>query len=178
MKRILFILALVLPSSANAQLIMRPYIGASYIYSDSKLKYNYADDFETQGDSYSANIGMKISKYMGVEGFYQKSSAVENKRADFVNEAKFTAYGADIVGYLPMDGKYFNFLVALGFGSYKFESTNPDFSRYDFGGRAGVGLQFNITRNIGIRAMARHVFISTEHVSSLNEVSAGVQLQF
>lgn len=88
-----------------------------------------------------------------------------------------------MVGYLPVTPQ-FDLLGAVGIGSYDVEVTvknqGQEVSDSDdgFSWRIGVGGQFNITNNWGIRVMARYVDPDVENLNNMVDISAGIRYTF
>lgn len=165
------------------------------------------DDILDDQDSLSFVAGARISKYWGLEAFYQQSyddntktsvDAVTLNNPDYhlMNDytTSFKAYGLDLIGYAPVS-PYFDFVGSLGLAQYKFENealltsyyvdhTNPvdvvkrNFDEDKIGWRAGIGAQLNIADGIALRAMYRYIYIGGDLVDDLNEVSFGLRFLF
>ena len=146
-----------LTSNANA-LDFRPYVGAQY-----NATHVNAKGLETNVDmhSYSVFVGTEYNKYFGTEVFYQNS----NKWHKIINGKKekvdFDAYGLDIYGYLPLGCEGIVSLIGTtGIANYDFDYANNKGKGSDngLGYRLGGGIQYNVTNNIGIRALGRYVW--------------------
>ena len=165
------------------------------------------DDIMDDQDSLSFVAGARISKYWGVEAFYQQSyddntvTSVDNKTLNHIDyhllndyTTSFKAYGADLIGYVPLS-PYFDFVGSLGLAQYNFENeglftayyvdgTNKrdvvkrSFDEDKIGWRAGVGAQLNIADGIALRAMYRYIYIGGDLVDELNEFSLGLRFLF
>ena len=165
---------------------IRPYIGLDYVYSmsDIDIKINGIDVLEENLNAFAVSLGLKFNRYVGLETFYQQSEEGEKTILGVVKtEDKYKAYGLDLVGYLPVTPQ-FDLLGAVGIGSYDVEVTvnnqGQEVSGSDdgFGWRIGVGGQFNITNNWGIRVMARYVDPDVEGLNNMVDISAGIRYTF
>lgn len=158
-------------------------------------------------DSLSFIIGARISKYWGLEAFYQQSyddntvSQVDNKTLNnidyhLMNEytTSFKAYGLDVIGYVPFS-PYFDLVGALGLAKYKFENkavfasyyvdhtevrdvVSRNFNENKLGWRAGIGAQVNIADGVALRAMYRYVYVDGDIIDNLSEFSLGLRFLF
>lgn len=185
--------------SANAaEISFQPYVGMDYSY--SKLKY---DDIKSSIDGYpvvfdsnnmkdtnnslSLVAGAKFHPNFGAEIFYQKSDEQDKtRRADGLMakySTKFTAYGLDAIGYLPVADKT-EILGAVGLAQYKVKGKvggNVIYGSGDedgLGVRLGAGAQYNFTDHIGARAMLRYVVLDNEWVDNITEFSLGIRYTF
>ncbi len=158
--------------NANA-LELTPYVGLDYNY--SMLHHDSSMDAIMAGQAHSASVvmGTKLSPYAGVEAFYQLSK--KEHKAD--NRSQLQAYGADILGYLPLGcyGEY-EVLASAGLGQYTAKYNKDQDS--GLGYRLGAGLQYNVTDNWAVRAMYRHVWVDKNVLDCVNEVSLGVRYSF
>lgn len=165
------------------------------------------DDVLDDQDSLSFVAGARISKYWGLEAFYQQSYddntktsvdtvTLNNPDYHLMNDytTSFKAYGLDLIGYAPVS-PYFDFVGSLGLAQYKFENealftsyyvdhTNPadvvkrNFDEDKIGWRAGIGAQLNIADGVALRAMYRYIYIGGDLVDDLSEVSFGLRFLF
>ena len=165
------------------------------------------DDVLDDQDSLSFVAGARISKYWGLEAFYQQSYddntktsvdtvTLNNPYYHLMNDytTSFKAYGLDLIGYAPVS-PYFDFVGSLGLAQYKFENealftsyyvdhTNPadvvkrNFDEDKIGWRAGIGAQLNIADGVALRAMYRYIYIGGDLVDDLSEVSFGLRFLF
>lgn len=170
--------------NANAVELL-PYVGLDYNYSmlnhdeavvvgeDSDA--NLIKDGVMAGQAHSASVvlGTKVTPYAGVEAFYQLSKK-EHKVDD---RSQIQAYGADVLGYLPLGcyGEY-EVLASAGLGQYTAKYNKDQDS--GLGYRLGAGLQYNVTDNWAVRAMYRHVWVDKSILNSINEFSLGVRYSF
>lgn len=158
--------------NANA-LELTPYAGVDYNY--SMLHHDASMDAIMAGQAHSASVvlGTKVTPYAGVEAFYQLSK--KEHKAD--NRSQLQAYGADVLGYLPLGcyGEY-EVLASAGLGQYTAKYNKDQDS--GLGYRLGAGLQYNVTDNWAVRAMYRHVWVDKNVLDCVNEVSLGVRYSF
>lgn len=169
--------------NANA-LELTPYVGLDYNYSMLKhdepaISYDQQQNMIKEGvmagQAHSASVvlGTKVTPYAGVEAFYQLSK--KEHKAD--NRSQLQAYGADVLGYLPLGcyGEY-EVLASAGLGQYTAKYNKDQDS--GLGYRLGAGLQYNVTDNWAVRAMYRHVWVDKNVLDCVNEVSLGVRYSF
>lgn len=165
------------------------------------------DDILDDQDSLSFIAGARMSKYWGLEAFYQQSyddntmTSVDNKTLNNIDyhllndyTTSFKAYGLDFIGYAPLS-PYFDFVGSLGLAQYKFENeglftayyvdgtdkrdvVKRSFDEDKLGWRAGIGAQLNIADGIALRAMYRYIYIGGDLVDDLNEFSLGLRFLF
>lgn len=164
---------------------IRPYIGLDYVYSMSDTDdINGIDIVEEDLNAFAVSLGLKFNQYVGLEAFYQQSEEGEKTVPGIIKtEYKYKAYGLDLVGYLPVNPQ-FDLLGTVGLGYYDAElSAKADIeegsdSDDGFGWRVGVGGQFNITDNWGIRVMARYADPDIEGLKNMVDISAGIRYTF
>lgn len=174
MKKILLLagVAGVVAMSANA-IEFNPYAGLDYNY--SLVDHDNSMDGWMPGHANSGSVvlGSTFGQYAGVEAFYELSNK-EHKRD---NRSQIQAYGADLMGYVPM-GCYgeWNLIGAAGAGWYdaKYNKDNDA----GWGYRLGAGLQYNFTDDWAVRGMYRHVWVDKSVLDALNEFSLGVRYYF
>ncbi len=167
---------------------IRPYIGLDYVYSMSDIDdFGGIDALEEDLNAFAVSLGLKFNQYVGLEAFYQQSE--EGEKTTVINgykletEDKYKAYGLDLVGYLPVSQQV-DFLGTVGVGYYDVDFTakalGMEESRSDdgWGWRVGVGGQFNITDNWGVRVMARYVDPDIEGLKNMVDISAGIRYTF
>lgn len=172
---------------------IRPYIGLDYVYSMSDTDISNVDLLEEDLNAFAVSMGIKFNQYVGLEAFYQQSEEgkkttsnliINGQRVDELEvKYKYKAYGLDLIGYLPLNPQ-FDLLGTVGLGYYDAElSTKADIGEGNvsddgFGWRVGVGGQFNITDNWGIRVMARYVDPDIEGLKNMVDISAGIRYTF
>lgn len=150
-----------------------PYVGVDYNY--SLVDHDSSMDGVMPGQSHSGDVvlGTKLGQYAGIEAFYDLSKK-EHKRAD---RTQIQAYGADLVGYLPL-GCYgeWELLGTAGAGWYdaKYNKDNDA----GWGYRLGAGVQYNISDEWAVRTMYRHVWVDKSVLNCMNEFSLGVRYSF
>ena len=158
-------------------------------------------------DSLSFVVGARISKYWGLEAFYQQSyddnnvthvdnTTLNNINYHLMNEytTSFKAYGLDVIGYIPFS-PYFDMVASLGLAQYKFENkatfasylvdgtqlvdvVSRNFNENKVGWRAGIGAQLNVADGVALRAMYRYVYVDGDVIDNLSEFSLGLRFLF
>lgn len=190
--------------------MIRPYVGVELSNSQTSFASsgdNYLNKSNLRGTNLAASgvLGIRVFDYLGVEGFYQRSSNEKKKKegsygddGKYVNSGAkmFDAYGADLVGYIPIT-RDMEILAALGFGQYNFETSfttsyyvpasaeTPSSSTRqtkDFdaiGTRFGLGMQYVIEDTVAIRGMVRYIKLNKkDYIKDLTEVSLGMYYLF
>ncbi|MBQ8436467.1 MAG: porin family protein [Alphaproteobacteria bacterium] len=159
--------------NANAADI-KPYVGADIGYSHAELyePWNIFDDNFVIG---SFNVGTKISDYFGLETSVQTSAKTESYGIDL----SYNSYGIDAFGYLPVNNNV-ELFASAGVGFYEFEAEGYGYSlsEEETALRVGLGAQYNINDNWGIRGMLKHAFVDSYSVDNITELSAGVRYSF
>ncbi len=174
MKKTLLLAGVASLFAFNANAVeLTPYAGVDYNYSFVEHDSSMDGIMSGHTNSGSVVLGTKIAPYAGVEAFYQLSK--KEHKAD--NRNQIQAYGADLMGYLPLGcyGEY-ELIGTAGLGWYD-AKVNKDNDR-GWGYRLGAGLQYNMTENWAVRAMYRHVWVDKSVLDSLNEISLGVRYSF
>lgn len=164
--------------NANA-VEVKPYVGLDYNYSitNTDNDHGWANNF----NSGSIVAGTKITPYAGVEAFWQLGYKATDRLEGTKTTSYFDAVGIDALGYLPLGCSNFELIGSAGIANYKFkdkavgEGTHKD---YGIGYRLGAGAQYNVSENIGVRAMYRHAFIDNATTNDINEYSLGVRYSF
>ena len=160
-------------------------LGADYLVSD--LKYsssnqkNKNDSFvETSEDFKSFSPVIGLSAYgISLEAYILNSNAVKEGSI----EAKLRAYGFDIAGEASLSDN-FTVIGSLGLVEYTFKTKQKGSREVEndcSGPRAGVGLQYYISRNIAIRAMYHYTLLNSgenDRYKAISEISAGIRFIF
>lgn len=164
---------------------MRATVGMDYTYSNADIeKVDGINAFKNSLNSGAINAGIKFNRYMGIEAFYQQSeNGTKTVLNDIKTKSKFDAYGADVIGYMPVHDKI-DLLGSVGLAQYETNATIMDYSEVakasedGLGVRFGLGAQYNVTENWGLRAMARYNWLDLDNVNHITELSAGVRYTF
>lgn len=167
--------------AANAEIT--PYVGLDGNYSTLDWAYDIEDSVEDDYQSVSFVAGSRIIRNFGVEAFYQLSNGEKNKDAyEGLNHSRFTAYGVDALGYLPLgcEGKV-DLIAGAGIAEYTFKVRNTfDGTAKDHstGYRLNAGAQYNIDENWSVRGMYHHVYTQNSYVDAIDEFSIGFRYNF
>lgn len=173
--------ACLVSSVASAQdYNLKPYVGLDYAYDKAKLG-GEASSLDDSFNSGIINVGSRFNENFGLEAFYQMAD--ENKEHIAANEikTKFSAYGLDAYGYMPMGcDKKVDLLGSVGLANYDLEVKGADgkHTQDKIGYRFGLGAQYNFTEQFAARVMARYSYIGADSVNNLQEVTAGVRYTF
>ena len=167
---------LVLSANTNA-LEFRPYVGAQYNYTEVDADFVKADM-----NSYSVVIGTEYNRFFGTELFYQNS----DKSNDIIEGEKlksdFEAYGLDAYAYLPLGcDRVWSVFATTGIANYDIDYAMSGEKEKDngLGYRLGAGVQYSVTNNIAIRALARKVWADKlDEVDDMKEFSLGLKYVF
>lgn len=163
-----------------------PYIGLDYNYTATHHPHSTAtvpsNILPANYHSGTFAFGTKVYDYVAVEGFAEFSK-YENKPE---TRSYTRAYGADVMGVLPLYCNQLDFLASIGLGRYynklkhKTALGKSEFAEYDWGYRFGAGLQYNFNENWGVRAMYRHVVFNKPKFAynNLDVVSLGIRYNF
>ena len=176
------------------------------IFANSVINVKPSDVIDDQ-DSLSFVVGARISKYFGLEAFYQQSyddntvtqidnATLNNVNYHLMNEytTSFKAYGLDLIGYVPFS-EYFDVVASFGIAQYKFDNqatfasynidgtqlidvVSQNFDEDKIGWRAGIGAQVNIADGVALRAMYRYVDVGGDVIDHMNEFSMGLRFLF
>ena len=164
-------------ANANAETSFKPYVGVDYNYNNANNDYSF--------NSGTINVGTQYNDYFGTEIFYQQSDNDSKRLEEGEYTQSFSAYGLDLMGYLPMGCEQeFALIGSLGIGEYTVEGSNnlnglDNTDDHGIGYRAGLGALYNIDNNVAIRAMARYVkFDKIEDNNDMMEYTAGVRYNF
>ena len=101
------------------------------------------------------------------------------------NHSRFTAYGFDALGYLPLgcEGKV-ELIAGAGLGEYTFkvrnigENAEGTIKDHSTGYRLNAGAQYNINENWYVRGMYHHVYTQKSYVDAIDEFSLGIRYNF
>ena len=159
--------------------MLKIYAGADYLYSDIKYKDSDTNMPDSSFSAIAPVIG--ISAFgIGLEAFYLTSNDQEEDDI----ETKMKAYGLSIVGEAPLSDN-FSFVASLGMAKYKFDVKNTrsslKYSEECDGPRLGVGLQYQLFRNLAIRGMYHYTLFNSgksDKYDAMSEFSAGLRLIF
>ena len=187
MKKICLIAAAVSAVTMNAQAadwsmsdMVRPYIGADYIYSHAKHG-GFANDAKKDYNSWAINVGTDIAHYTSVEAFFQQAGKRKNHFADRSLSSEFYAWGLDVYGRMPIMCSNFNLLGSVGLADYNVKyNSNPGGSddKQRVGYRGGVGFSYDFTNNVSMRVMGRYSYVGMKTLDNLMEVTAGLRYTF
>lgn len=167
---------LTLTANANA-LEFRPYVGVQYNYTEVD-----AEQVKPDMNSYSVIVGTEYNKYFSTEIFYQNS----DKSNDYLNNKKvktdFAAYGLDAYAYLPLGcDRVWSVFATAGIANYDKTTASSEGKSDDngLGYRLGAGVQYSVTNNIAVRALARKIWADKlEYVDDMKEFSLGLKYTF
>jgi opacity protein-like surface antigen len=172
---------------------MRPYVGVDVTRvmadykTDSYLGVSGDDLLEDSLNGINPYVGLQFNKYVGAElGYLQTESGKKSNilGSGVDTKVKMSGFSADVVGTLPVtkDEKV-ALLGSAGLGRYKadIKATGPGGSASDdssdTGFRLGAGAQYQITDNIGVRAMARYIKVDFDD-STDNLITASIGLNY
>ena len=133
-------------------------------------------------NSYSVVIGTEYNRFFGTELFYQNS----DKSNDIIEGEKlksdFEAYGLDAYAYLPLGcDRVWSVFATTGIANYDIDYAKSGEKEKDngLGYRLGAGVQYSVTNNIAIRALARKVWADKlDEVDDMKEFSLGIKYVF
>ena len=173
-------------TAANAEI--KPYIGLDGNYSSLDWAYDIENSVEDDYQSVSLIAGAKVVRNFGLEAFYQLSGGEKNYGAsdaiggDNFYHSRFTAYGLDALGYLPLgcEGKV-ELIAGAGVGEYTFKIRhvgNGTMKDHSTGYRLNAGVQYNIDENWSLRGMYHHVYTQKSEVDAIDEFSVGIRYNF
>ena len=95
--------------------------------------------------------------------------------------SRIQSYGIDALGYIPLGcDQKFELVGGLGIGSYELKTRSEEYRDKDegIGYRMSAGVQYNVTDNMAIRGMYRHVIVNGSDLDRINEYSAGIRYMF
>jgi len=186
MKKICMIAAAASAVALNAQAMdwgmnnmVRPYIGADYIYSHAK-QGAYASEAKRDYNSWAVNAGMDITQYASLEGFFQQAFDRENHTDDGKVTSEFYAWGLDMYGRMPVMCSGFNLLASVGLADYNVKYTIEGYGndKQRVGYRGGVGFSYDFTEHMSFRMMGRYSYVGMASLDNLMEVTAGLRYTF
>lgn len=174
MKKTLLLAGVASLFAYNANAIeLAPYAGIDYNY--SLVDHDSSMNGVMSGHSHSGTVvlGSKVTPYAGVEAFYELSK--KEHKANY--RTQIQGYGADVLGYLPL-GCYgeWELVGSAGAGWYTAKYDKDQDSGWGY--RLGAGVQYNMTENVAVRAMYRHVWVDKSVLDDLNEFSLGIRYSF
>ena len=140
--------------------------------------YSLVDD-DLQLSAIAVRAGYDFIPYFGVEGeFATGTGSSEFAGADVTLDSHAALYG---VGRLPFDQKGSNVFLRVGFGTYSFGIEDPFFGSDTFdltGTAAGLGVEYMVTRNVGIRGESTVVQEDLDEYSFLEARSYSISAAF
>ncbi len=163
-----------------------PVVGADFVYSfvnfsdDSGIIKEFAED---EYKAFSVSLGAKFNSYFGIEGFYQHSEEGESNKLNYTEgklKTSYSAYGVDLIGYMPTDVQNVTVLGSIGLGQYEFEGKYETINEKEdkIGIRLGAGLQTSINDNVSFRLMGRYSHINSDSVDNMIDLTAGLRFYF
>ncbi len=187
MKKTLLLAGVAALFATSANATVRPYIGLDGNYSSLDWAYNIENFVEDDYQSVSLVAGAKLHRNFGLEAFYQMSGNEKNSNGFVQGEpefyhSRFTAYGLDALGYLPLgcEGRV-ELIAGAGVAEYTFKIRNVGYGSikdHSTGYRLNAGLQYNITDNWSLRGMYHHVYTQNSYVDAIDEYSVGIRYNF
>lgn len=159
---------------------IRPIIGLDYAYDNVDFKKE-SKILNNDFNSGIISVGTRIGDYSSVEAFWQIAGEKKTNTDTAKYKARFTAYGLDAYGHLPLGCEQkVELLGSLGLGIYdiaiKKDGAKNTTDRVGY--RIGLGAQYNFTDNIAGRVMGRYNYIGNGQLHSMNEVTAGIRYAF
>ena len=168
-------------------------IGGNRLDLESEGNFKYKSIAETEYNFFKPTLGFRFNKKVGMELFYQKVGK-EDKETSFNGigidvGVKYAAYGVDFLFYQPID-KQLDILMSLGGAYYNFDidvaanvlgdNINGKVREESLGMRTGLGVQFNLSSEWAVRAMAHYVTMTNgnDYVKNIMEMSLGVRYLF
>ncbi len=195
MKKTLLLAGVACLMTANANAgMLSPYVGADYVhvntdYKNKNKEGKYADSF----NSFGVSAGIRLTNSFALEGFYQQSQNKDKNTdggydgASFKNSLELKTYGVDVVKDIINLGKV-EVLTSIGYVRYQAETksvltlggttTSAHDTEEGDGLRFGIGGQFNLTDNLGVRGMFRYGITDLDAVKNYKEFSVGLRYYF
>ncbi|MBP3686788.1 MAG: porin family protein [Alphaproteobacteria bacterium] len=159
--------------------LVRPYIGADYVYSHAKHGA-IASDAKKDYNSWMVNIGTDIARYTSIEAFFQQAGERKTHLRGRDLKSEFYAWGLDVYGRVPVACSGFNLLGSLGLADYnvKYKFNPGSMDKEHIGYRGGVGFSYDFNNNVSFRVMGRYTYIGMANLNNLMEVTAGLRYTF
>ena len=175
-------------------------------FAQSPIHIN-SDSIIDDQDNLSFVLGARVSKYWGLEAFYEttykdnNTTQIDNNTINNVDYymmndylTSYRAFGVDFIGYIPLSS-FFDILGSLGVAQYKFENSTrfsiynidgtqvvdvigQNFDEDKIGWRIAAGAQMNIAEGVALRAMYRYISLGGDLVDDMKEFSIGVRFLF
>lgn len=183
---------------------LHPYLGVEGALGKNKYTED-GDDFLFSKDMRRFGLfgGLQFNQYVGLEGFYHFGKMKDKTHSAEVTEfitltAKdsldFSAYGFDLMGYIPIREKI-DIILGVGYGWYDFDvkmglafynSTVEKAYKGRLKGkvkdeavRFSLGTQFLLTDNWSVRLLGRYMdFSDGDAIKSMMELSLGLRYMF
>lgn len=195
MKKLFFIIAVLIPIYANGQIYtntgnFRPYIGidAGLNIADYSIKTDLDDVF------YSAkiNAGIRIGNNFGAGLFFTHSSSNKLEHTQTLSavnhEIYYMSFGFDIFGYYNLT-KELDFFTTFGiannkiYNKYTFVNQTDEYSEQtsqnDIGTRIGIGLLYNFPGDkVSALFQYQYVPVKDSFIDTMSEFSAGIRYTF
>ena len=176
----------VLALSSNAQAwgmnmdnMVRPYIGADYIYTHANHG-GVAKDAKKDYNSWAVNAGMDIMKHVSLEAFFQQAFERKTHSGVDTHKSEFYAWGMDVYGRAPVNCSPFSLLASVGLADYnaKYKYNDGSVDKQRVGYRGGVGFSYDFTENVSMRVMGRYTYVGMKNLNHLMEMTAGLRYTF
>ncbi|MBP5698385.1 MAG: porin family protein [Alphaproteobacteria bacterium] len=164
----------------NMEDLMRPYLGADYVYSHAKHG-GFARDAKEGYNSWSVNMGTDIGHHTSLEAFFQQAGERKAHLRDYTLKSEFYAWGLDAYGRAQVMCSNFYLLGSLGLADYNVKyKARPGGSvdKQRVGYRGGVGFGYDFTEHLGMRVMGRYSYVGMKNLDNLMEVTAGLRYYF
>lgn len=190
MKKLFFILPVLICGTTNAYSNFKPYIGI-----DAGLNIaDYTIDTELDDQYYSGtiNAGARIGNNFGVELFFTHSSTNDMEyisTTDTLNhEIYYMAYGFDIFAYYNIN-RDFDFFTSFGVGNYKvynkieyinlYEELSTKESENNVTTRFGIGVMYTFPGDdVSMLLQYQYIPVNDELFHTMSEFSIGARYIF
>lgn len=159
---------------SSSQMSVRPYVGLEYGY----MNTNKSKFVANQYSALTPNVGLRFGQFFALEGGYMRSfnsnKTLPSTGAYAGSKGKSKTYvdGAHIDAnfYAPLTREV-EAIASVGLGKYNLHTKTKGSlvkdgkavkdkatkNKNDVAYRLGLGLQFNVSKNVSLRAMARYV---------------------
>lgn len=189
MKKLFFILPVLICNTTNAYSNFKPYIGI-----DAGLNiadYNIETELNDMYYSATINAGARIGKNFGVELYFTHSSTNDIRYIqtfDLNHEVYYMAYGFDIFAYYNIN-RDFDFFTSFGVGNYKiynkieYIDINNDLtikeSENNVTTRLGIGVMYTFPGDdTSLLLQYQYIPVNDELFHTMSEFSIGARYIF
>ena len=159
------------------------YLGADYTYTHFNYKDTLSSITAENYNGYEPYIGYQFNKNMAFELGYSGMLSESKNSGPVSVDTKFWSFYGDLVGKYPIN-RSLSLLGSIGYERLTVDNNiNSSFggssvSKDTNAGRLGLGAEWMVTPNVGLRGVVRYVVPDFNGVDNYVQGSVGINYHF